>query len=330
MNNLIELHCHFDGSLDLETTWELARERGFVPDGEPLDVFRHRVEVDDSCRSLVEYLERFDMTSRVLQDPEGIRKSMLAVIRNLNEDGLAYCELRFAPQLHTAGGLSQEQVLRTAIDAVHEAAGKYPEVHIRLILCMMTSDPESATHQANLETVQLAAKYLGDVVCAADLAGAEFPPIWWKPLFAEAARLHVPYTIHAGESGPAEDVAQAISMGALRIGHGGRCIEDPAVEKDVIARQIPLEQCITSTVQTTSQPSFEGHCLRRLFDDGAYVTLSTDDRLMSRTNLHREIERAKKYMGFTDAEILRMMRNAAEAVFADEAEKVRLRGLLGK
>jgi len=328
MNNLIELHCHFDGSLDLETTWELARERGFVPAGEPLEVFRHRVEVDDSCRSLVEYLTRFDITSRVLQDPEGIRKSMLAVIRNLDADGLAYCELRFAPQLHTAGGLSQEEVLKTVIEAVHQAGKSYPNVHIRLILCMMTSDPESATHEANLETIRLAARYLGDVVCAADLAGAEYSPIWWKPLFEEAARLHLPYTIHAGESGPAEDVAEAISMGALRIGHGGRCTEDPAVEKDVIARRIPLEQCITSTIQTTSQPSFEGHCLRRLFDDGANVTINTDDRLMSRTTLHREIERARQYMGFTDEEIRIMMQNAAEAIFADEAEKARLRALL--
>ena len=129
---------------------------------------------------------------------------------------MLYAEIRFAPQLHTKKGLTQDQVVKAAILGLQEAlAGSFFKA--KLILCCMRGTDNL---EENLLTVRTAAAYLGRGVAAVDLAGAEalYPTEDYEKVFALARELSVPFTIHAGEADGAESVWAALRMGACRIG----------------------------------------------------------------------------------------------------------------
>ena len=193
------------------------------------------------------------------------------------------------------------------------------------MMCDNTGDSE-----VNLETARLAAKYYGQGVCALDLAGVEglVPYSSYKKCLSIVKEKNVPVTLHAGESGPASHVHDALKVGADRIGHGGHALEDPAVIQELLDKKVVLEQCVTSNIQCHNQPSYELHAIRPLFDAGVKVTVNTDNRSLSGTTLQKEIDKLKKYMHFTDEEIHQMMLYAVDGAFTMEEEKERLRKLV--
>lgn len=112
---MIDLHLHFDGSLLPRTVLELAQEQGILlPATEP-DELKLFLAAPEECGSLNEYLEKFDLPLQVLQTKEAVRKAMYILVSSLKEQGMLYAEIRFAPQLHTKKGMSQEQVVKAAL-----------------------------------------------------------------------------------------------------------------------------------------------------------------------------------------------------------------------
>ena len=150
----------------------------------------------------------------------------------------------------------------------------------------------------------------------------------YKKCLSIVKEKHVPVTLHAGESGPASHVHDALKVGADRIGHGGHALEDPAVIQELLDKKVVLEQCVTSNIQCHNQPSYELHAIRPLFDAGVKVTVNTDNRSLSGTTLQKEIDKLKKYLHFTDEEIHQMMLYAVDGAFTTEEEKERLRKLV--
>ena len=177
--------------------------------------------------------------------------------------------------------------------------------------------PEVEINKANKETIRLAAKYLGNVVCGIDLAGAEtlYPTSDYEGLFREASLLDIPFTIHAGEAAGPESVRKALSFGACRIGHGIRAIEDPALVDLLVRNNITLEICPKSNFDTKCFSDPNQYPLRSLFDAGVPVTLNSDNRTVSDTSLRKEIAYVQKQYHFTDAEIQKMQEYAKEALF---------------
>ncbi len=328
----IDLHCHLDGSMDLECSYELAKERNLIDDSVSFEKFITLMTVPSENPSLEEYLKCFDLPIAILQDEDAIYKTTLTLIRNLEAQGLIYVELRFAPQHHTKKGMSQEEVVLATLKARQDALNLYPRIKVNFILCMMTIGPEEINHNENLETVLLTKKYLGKGVVALDIAGAEgiSPLIGYKPLFDKAIELIVPYTIHAGESGPASNVETAILLGAKRIGHGGHCSLDPLVKQLVIDNEIPLEICPTSNLHCRNQPSYENHAIVELYRAGAKVTINTDNMTLSHVTLDDEIKHAIKDMHFQIDDILMITKNAIDAAFISDQEKQELIQLLTK
>ncbi len=133
---MIDLHLHFDGSLLPRTVLELADEQGIaLPSREP-DELKLFLSAPADCASLNEYLEKFDLPLLVLQTKEAIRKGMFTLASSLKEQGMLYAEIRFAPQLHTRKGLTQEQIVKAALQGLGEAmAGSFFKA--KLILCCM-------------------------------------------------------------------------------------------------------------------------------------------------------------------------------------------------
>lgn len=314
MDKLIELHLHLDGSLRPETVWELAKEQNIKLPTNTVDEVRDQMQVPEDCRTLEEYLTRFDLPLLVLQTREALERAAFELTEDLAKEGVTYAEIRFAPQLSIKGGMTQEQAVEAAIEGVKRGMEQYPSIRVGLILCCMRGEDNE---EWNLQTVETAKKYLGDVVCAVDIAGAEslYPTERFAPVFEKVREYGLPSTIHAGEAAGPESMKTALAFGAKRIGHGVAAVEDPKLVRRLIEEQITLEVCVTSNYQTKVVPSIEAHPIRRLFNAGVRVTVNSDNRTVSNTNVRKELDILRNVFGFKEQEIEKMEEYAWEARF---------------
>lgn len=307
---MTDLHLHLDGSLRPSTVREWLSEEGY---DFSLDEVSSMLTVAKECRDLNDYLRTFEYPVKVLQKKENIERAVMELGMDLHAEGVTYAEVRFAPLLSTKCGLTIDEVVEAAINGAVMAMDECAGFRMGLILCCMRGDE----HKANLETVRAAGKYLGDVVCALDLAGAE--ALYNTELFEEefklAKELGVPFTIHAGEAAGPESIWKALEMGATRIGHGIRCIEDDVLVDYLARHEIPLEICPTSNMQTRVFGDMDEYPLKELFMMGVHTTLNTDNRTVSNTNLKEEREFAKKYCRMTDEELDAMEEYSKKAKF---------------
>ena len=325
---MIDLHLHFDGSLPVKTVWEQAKKQGITLAASSMDELREMMVCPVDCKSLNEYLEKFDIPLSVLQTREGIKESMEDLIAELISEGMIYAEIRFAPQLHLQKGLTQEDVVQEAIAGV-ETATLGQEMKVQLILCCMRG---SDNVDANRETVLMTSKYLGKGVCACDLAGAEalFKTESFADLFAYAAELGVPYTIHAGEADGPKSIKDAISFGTKRLGHGVRAAEDASLVTELMENEITLECCPISNVQTKAVASIEVHPIKEFLYRGLKVTVNTDNRTVSQTTIAKEMQFLRDNLGLTVEEERQLYLNAAESAFLSKKEREGLKNVITK
>lgn len=311
---LIDLHLHLDGSLSIASVRELAAMQG-IEIAEDDAALLQKLQVSPTCRDLNEYLEKFDFPCSLLQTRGALTKAVSNLCKELAEQGLLYAEIRYAPQLHTLKGLNQTQVVEAAIAGLDQEKFK-----ANLILCCMRGD---GNHEANLETVRVAAKYVGKGVCAVDLAGAEalFPTENFEDLFRLAAELGVPYTIHAGEACGPDSVYTALAFGTRRLGHGVRSLEDDALIVRLAAEGITLELCPTSNLNTSIFPCMADYPLRRLMEAGVKVTINTDNMMVSGVSLGSEMALVTETFGLTREEVRGLVQNAADASFVSAEVK---------
>lgn len=297
---MIDLHLHLDGSLPLGLVGELAEAQHYPL---PRDLEK-ALRAPEDCASLNEYLQCFDLPLALLQSAEALEQAAYALCAQLRGQGLLYAEIRFAPQLHTQEGMTQRQ----AVEAVCKGVAR-SGFAAQTILCCMRGGADSI----NRETIDTAAAYLGRGVCACDLAGAEalYPTGQYRSLFAYARSLGVPFTIHAGEAAGPESIWAALGMGASRIGHGVRAREDPALVRELARRQVPLELCFTSNLQTKAVGSPEDFPLREYLAQGVCCTVNTDNMTVSGTTLAQEYQR----LGLTPEERRILHENALRARF---------------
>ncbi|MBO5278302.1 MAG: adenosine deaminase [Lachnospiraceae bacterium] len=309
----IDLHLHLDGSLRPHTVWELAREQGIVLPAATEEELVSSLRVPEDCRSLTEYLERFDLPLLVLQKAEAVERVTYELVEDLSKQGLTYAEIRFAPQLSTKQGLAQKEVVQAAVRGLDRALADFPSIRAGLILCFM----RGAENSVNEATLEAAKQYLGKGVLAVDLAGAEalFKTADYEELFKKVREAEVPFTIHAGEADGPESVRKALEFGTKRLGHGVRAIEDKELIEQIIRDRVTLEVCPISNLHTKLAKNVHEHPIRRLFDMGVRVTVNTDNMTVSNTCLDREYAFLKEYYGFTDAEIAAMNEYAEEAAF---------------
>ena len=321
---LIDLHVHLDGSIPLPAAAQLAADAGL---DFSLAELQEKMQVPAHCQDLNQYLATFELPLKLMQSAQGIRTIAKAFHEQLDAEGILYAEPRFAPGSLTAGGLSQQEVLEAALAGRADFYAEHPQsaLHTAYIICAMRGTGEELKHK-NEESIDLAAAYLGNGVVAADLAGAEalFATENFSSLFAEAQRKNVPFTIHAGEAAGPESIKAALRLGAQRIGHGVRSLEDTGVIQDLKATKVALEICPTSNLQTRIFESIERFPLEQLLDAGLTVTINTDNMTVSNTTLSHEFELLQQHCGLDKNTARELAENAARAVFSDSSEKDRL------
>lgn len=314
----IDLHLHFDGSLSIANVRALAAlERIDLPQDDV--TLRSMLTVDPDCRDLGEYLTKFAFPLSLLQSSESIEQGMLTLCRELADENCIYAEIRFAPQLHLEAGLSQSEVVEAAIRGFSRSG-----LRGGLILCCMRGDDNRKLNEVTVETAK---EYLGRGVLALDLAGNEagFATEGFEPLFARAKELGVPFTLHAGEADGADSVRAAIEMGAARIGHGVRSIEDDSLMDELARRGIPLELCPTSNLQTVVFDSLAEYPLRRFLEKGICVTVNSDNRSVSATDARRELSLLGEELLLSEEEKKDLLLNSIRAAFTDGKTKRELR-----
>lgn len=313
----IDLHLHFDGSLSISNARELAALEGVaLPEDD--NELKVALTVSPDCKDLGEYLTKFAFPLSLLQSEAAIEQGMYTLCRELDAEGCIYAEIRFAPQLHLDKGLDQKKVVEAAIRGFKRGA-----IDGGLILCCMRGDDNAALNETTLE---IAREYLGKGVVALDLAGNEagFPTDSFASLFARARELQVPFTIHAGEADCAESVRSALAMGASRIGHGVRSIEDPALVDILAKNHIALELCPISNIQTTVFDDISEYPIRQFLKAGVAVTVNSDNRSVSATTARQEMLLLKNTFALTDEEEKALLHSSVDAAFASEALKKKL------
>lgn len=320
MKGYIDLHAHLDGSINVDIAKKLARIQGITLPTDDDNKLSSLLSISDSCRDLNDFLKCFELPLTLLQTEAGIKEAVYLILENMRKDGVIYSEIRFAPQLHTKGGLSQEKVIRAAIEGL-----KKSKIPANLILCCMRGDKNE---RENRLTVELAHEYLSknEGVVAIDLAGAEavYPTKNFISILKLASSYDIPMTIHAGEAGSAEDIKIAIEMGARRIGHGVRAYEDENVMRLIKDKGIYLEMCPTSNYYTKAVPDMREYSLLKFLNMGIKVTVNTDDMAIVRTTLSKEFKYIEDLLGLTDMQKEVIFNNSLEASFASRETKERL------
>jgi adenosine deaminase len=308
----VELHVHLDGSLRLETVLELAEtvppEAG-LPEASDL----RRAVIPEGRASLEGYLEAFDHTIPLLQTAASLERAAFELCEDAAGENVVHIEIRFAPLLHTRLELKPRDVVAATLAGMHRAETEFG-ISTGLILTALKQN----TTEESIETVQLAAQYRREGVVGVDLAGPEklFSPRKHRKAieFAHDAELHV--TIHAGEGCCPEQIKEALDLGAHRIGHGVYLFQAPRTEKRVAEQQIPLELCPTSNLQVSGfMKNYADHPLKRYLDAGIPVTINTDNRLMSQTNLTREFRVMVDAFRFGKDAVHRIVSNSVQAAF---------------
>lgn len=318
---MIDLHLHLDGAISLKSARELAKLLDInIPDND--DELIQMMRVSPDCKDLNEFLDKFAFPCSLIQTPECITTAVYNLCEELKAQGLLYAEIRFAPQKSCDRGMTQEEVVQAALAGMRKST-----MRVNLILCCMRGPITPENDALNRETLRLTKKYLGQGVCGTDLAGAEaiYPTHTFASLFEYARELGLPFEIHAGEAAGAESVRQALALGAKRIGHGVRSIEDPELLKELAERRTHLMVCPTSNIQTCIVRDAKDLPLRTFMDAGIPFVICTDDPSVEGTDLKTEWQKVTTAFNFTKADIHQIMLNAANAAFCSEELRQQLK-----
>jgi adenosine deaminase len=311
----VELHLHLDCSLSYAVVSRLAPSIS-------RDEFEAEFIAPPQCASLADFLTRAPRGFQLMQTEEALRLVTQDVFQQLLADNVVYAELRFAPLLHTANGLTPESVVR-AVDRATEECIRSTGLEARLILCTL----RHFTAEQSLETVRLVEHFQGSRVVALDIAGDEagFPIDPHIPAFRHAIDRGLLRTAHAGEARGADSVWETLKAFApSRIGHGVRSIEDPALLDHLRAQRVHLEVCPSSNVQTRTSPSYGEHAIDRLFRADVPLGINTDTRTITNVTLEQEYARLRHHFHWTDAEFNACNREALRAAFIDDPLRTRL------
>lgn len=298
------------------TVVELARRSGVeLPEG----LREGRYEFRDFRHFIDEWLAGL----ACLRDAGDFRRIALELCEDQTTQGVRYQEVSVSLPDHREWFEEWDVPLAAALDGLAEGERRFGIVS-RVYVDVVRGIEMELSRRA----MEVAAARVGDGVIGIGLGGQErFPPEPYAEIFAEGRTLGLHSIPHAGETGGPASIRGAIeALGAERIGHGIRILEDPSLVEEVRARGIGLDVCPTSNVMTRSVPSLAEHPLGAMLDAGLRCTLASDDPSMFHSGLAAEYEACRRVLGFDDERIAALARNGVRASFADEETKAELEG----
>ncbi len=318
----IDLHRHLDGNVRLQTILDLGRQHRIGLPGDMIETLRPHVQVDGVLPDLVTWLGKLHWMIAVLGDYDACRRIARENVEDAKAEGIDYLELRFSPYFMAGPNqLDPAKVVEAVVAGIEEGRAK-TGLKVKLIgILSRTFGPDAC--KIELEALLTQRTHL----TALDLAGDEknWPAELFTEHFKRGRDAGWAITVHAGEAGGAPSVWAALrELGATRIGHGIRAIDDPALLDYLAEHRIGLEVNLTSNVQTNTVPSFAAHPMKQFLAHGLLATINTDDPVISGIDLRHEYEVAAPVAGLTSEEIRQAQRNALEIAFLTPGEKAAL------
>jgi adenosine deaminase len=319
---LCDLHRHLDGSIRLQTILELADQHGIDLPGHDLESLRPHVQIMDPAEGLMEFIAKFKYLTAVLVNTDACRRVAFENVLDAKAEGIDYIELRFSPWfMAETHGLNVAEVTAAVIEGIR-AGEAATGVRAQAIGILSRSyGPEVCLQEleALLDN--------RDGLVALDLAGDEkrFPAGLFIQHFQRSRDAGLRTTIHAGEADGPRSVWSAIrDLGAERIGHGIRSIEDPELVAYLAEQQIGLEVCLSSNLHTSTVPSLAQHPARALLQAGVLLNLNTDDPGISGIDLPGEYNSAAVAAGLSEDMVRRTQAAGLKMAFLSAAEKQNL------
>lgn len=265
-----ELHLHIEGTLEPELAFELAARNGVTLPYADTDALREAYRFKD----LQSFLDLYYELMAVLRTEQDFADLADAYLARAAAQGVRHAEIFFDPQAHLARGVA----MGTVVEGLWRALGGSEANHgvsTRLIMCFLRD--ESA--ESALETLRAAEPYL-DRITGVGLDSAEVghPPVKFREVYEAAAALGLRRVAHAGEEGPPQYITEALDvLGAERVDHGLRCMEDPALVERLVRERIPLTLCPLSNVRLRTVDTLADHPLPAMLDAGLLCTVNSDD-----------------------------------------------------
>ncbi|EPM7409185.1 adenosine deaminase [Klebsiella variicola] len=319
---LTDIHRHLDGNIRAQTILDLGREFNIALPASTLDTLRPHVQVTSLEPDLVSFLAKLDWGVKVLGSLEACRRVAYENVEDAARNGLHYVELRFSPRyMAMTHQLPVDGVVEAVIAGVREGSRDF-QVDARLIGILSRTFGEAACQE---ELAALLAHREG--ITALDLAGDElgFPGALFLNHFNQARDAGWHITVHAGEAAGPESIWQAIrELGAERIGHGVKAVEDPALMDYLAEHQIGIESCLTSNVQTSTVASLAQHPLKQFLEHGVLASLNTDDPAVQGVDIIHEYTVAAPAAGLSREQIRQAQINGLTQAFLSEQEKAAL------
>ena len=309
-----ELHLHLEGSIEPATLAEISQR---YPDKLTLEEAESLYRYDD----FTGFILAFKAVTERLRLPEDYETITYKLMRRLRNETVLHAEV----YVSVGACLWRNQ----DFDAIFEGLERGRERGQRdfgvSLLWIFDAVRQFGPEQARA-VFEKAVQFKDRNVVGIGIGGDERQagPELFRDSYQYAADHGLRLTAHAGETTGPESIWSALNLKAERIGHGLNAWQDRELMAELVERQIPVEICLTSNLQTNCCPRFEDHPLKKYFDAGVMVTLSTDDPAMFHTSLNREYALAQRVFGFSDEQLREIARNGFEASFLPAEKKVKL------
>jgi adenosine deaminase len=311
-----ELHIHIEGSLEPEMMLALARRNQVTLPYADVDAVRAAYRF----ARLQDFLDLYYRGMSVLRREQDFYDLALAYLRRAAAQNVRHAEIFFDPQGHTGRGIAFETVIdglwRALADGQRELG-----ITASLILCFLRHLDEASAERTLDQALPWRDRIVG---VGLDSSENGHPPSKFQRVFARARGLGLHAVAHAGEEGPPDYVRQVLDLlGAERIDHGNRALEDAELTARIAREQIPLTVCPLSNLRLRGVTDMKVHPLRRMLQAGLMATVNSDDPAYFGGYVTENYWAVQQALALGRDEIVTLAANSFRAAFCDEATKQR-------